>query len=114
MLDFGRLGRREVQGCFDGGSMTSDGGVVLLFAADRKFGLTGAAARRIADPRNPLLITHGVRDVLRKRVYGLARAACSHLRRRSLFAQAWIQLCNRLRRVSGFLALVIRCRTRWR
>ena len=48
MLDFGRLGRREVQGCIDGGSMTSDGGVVLLFAADRKFGLTGQ--RRAASP----------------------------------------------------------------
>ncbi len=72
VVDFGRVGRREVQGCFDGGSMTSDGGVMLLSAADRKLGLTAAAARCIADPRNPLLITHAVRDMLRQRVYGLA------------------------------------------
>ena len=26
-IDFGRVGRRVVEGCFDGGSMTSDGGV---------------------------------------------------------------------------------------
>lgn len=71
-IDFGRLGRREVQGCFDGGSMTSDGGVMLLSAADRKLGLTAAAARCIADPRNPLLIKHQVRDMVRQRVYGLA------------------------------------------
>jgi hypothetical protein len=32
-----------------------------------------AAARCIADPRNPLLITHAVRDMLRQRVYGLAQ-----------------------------------------
>ena len=71
-MDFGRLGRRVVQGCFDGGSMTSDGGVMLLGQVDRKLGLMDAAARCIADPRNPLLITHDVRDMLRQRVYGLA------------------------------------------
>ena len=71
-IEFGRLGRRVVQGRFDGGSMTSDGGVMLLGATDRKLGLMQAAADCIADPRNPLLIKHGVRDMLRQRVYGLA------------------------------------------
>ncbi|MEI6804871.1 MAG: IS1380 family transposase, partial [Burkholderiales bacterium] len=47
-------------------------GVMLLAATDRKLGLIDAAARCIADPRNPLLITHDVRDMLRQRVYGLA------------------------------------------
>lgn len=55
-LDFGRLGRRVVEGRFDGGSMTSDGGVMLLGQVDRKLGLMDAAARCIADPRSPLLI----------------------------------------------------------
>ena len=72
VIDFGRMGRRVVQGRFDGGSMTSDGGVMLLGATDRKLGLIEAAARCIADPRSPLLITHQVRDMLRQRVYGLA------------------------------------------
>ena len=71
-LDFGRLGRRVVEGRFDGGSMSGDGGVMLLGQVDRKLGLMDAAARCIADPRSPLLITHGVRDMLRQRVYGLA------------------------------------------
>ena len=52
--------------------MTSDGGVMLLGATDRKLGLMEAAARCIADPRSPLLIKHGVADMLRQRVYGLA------------------------------------------
>ncbi len=52
--------------------MTSDGGVMLLGATDRKLGLIEAAARCIADPRSPLLITHQVRDMLRQRVFGLA------------------------------------------
>ena len=72
VIDFGRLGRRVVEGRFDGGSMTSDGGVMLLSAVDRKLGLIEAASHCIADPRNPLLITHAVRDMMRQRVYGLA------------------------------------------
>lgn len=72
-IEFGRLGRRAVEGRFDGGSMTSDGGVMLLGEVDRKLGLLEAAARCIADPRNPLLIKHQVRDMLRQRVYGLAQ-----------------------------------------
>ncbi|HPL80720.1 MAG: Transposase DDE domain protein [Alphaproteobacteria bacterium ADurb.BinA280] len=71
-IEFGRLGRRVVEGRFDGGSMTSDGGVMLLSEVDRKIGLMQAASRCIADPRSPLLIKHGVRDMLRQRVYGLA------------------------------------------
>ena len=71
-IDFGRVGRRVVEGCFDGGSMTSDGGVMLLGATDRKLGLLDAAAHCVPDPRNPLLIKHAVRDMLRQRVYGLA------------------------------------------
>lgn len=71
-MDFGRLGRRVIEGRFDGGSMTSDGGVMLLGEVDRKLGLLDAAARCIADPRRPLLIKHAVRDMLRQRVYGLA------------------------------------------
>lgn len=72
MIDFGRLGRRVVEGRFDGGSMSSDAGVMLLSAVDRKLGLIDAASGCIADPRNPLLIKHAVRDMLRQRVYGLA------------------------------------------
>jgi hypothetical protein len=71
-IEFGRLGRRIIEGRFDGGSMTSDAGVMLLGATDRKLGLINAAARCISDPRNPLLIKHDVVDMLRQRVYGLA------------------------------------------
>ena len=71
-VEFSKLGRRVVEGRFDGGSMTSDGGVMFLSETDRKLVLTQAAARCIPDPRSPLRITHAVRDMLRQRVYGLA------------------------------------------
>jgi hypothetical protein len=72
-IEFGRIGRRVVEGRFDGGSMTSDGGLMLVGAVDRKLGLMDAAAHCVADPRNPLLITHAVRDMLRQRVYALVQ-----------------------------------------
>jgi hypothetical protein len=53
--------------------MTSDGGVMLLGEVDRKLGLMDAAARCIADPRDPALIKHRVVDMLRQRVYALAQ-----------------------------------------
>ena len=72
-LEFGHLGRRVIEGRFDGGNMTSDGGVMLLAALDQRLGLTDAAARSIADPREPSSITHSIRDMLRQRVYGLVQ-----------------------------------------
>jgi Transposase DDE domain group 1 len=71
-IEFCRLGRRVVEGQFDGTSMTSDAGVMLLGATDRKLGLMQAAGKCIADPRSPLLITHSVAELMRQRVYGLA------------------------------------------
>ena len=72
-LEMGRLGRRVIEGRFDGGNMTSDAGVMLLAALDRRLGLIDAAADCIADPRDPDAITHSVRDMLRQRVYGLVQ-----------------------------------------
>jgi hypothetical protein len=72
-LEFGHLGRRAIEGRFDGGSMTDDGGVMLLAALDKRIGLTDAAARAITDPREPTAITHSIRDMFRQRVYGLVQ-----------------------------------------
>jgi hypothetical protein len=45
-IDFAHLGRRVVEGRFDGGSMTSDAGVMLLGTTDRKLGLMNASPSR--------------------------------------------------------------------
>ena len=45
-VEFSNFGRRVVQGRFDGGSMTSDAGVMLLGATDRKLGLMNASPSR--------------------------------------------------------------------
>ncbi len=67
-IEFGRLGRRVVEGRSDGGGTPSDARVMLLSEVDRKLGLFQEASRCIADPRRPLLINHGVRNMLRQRV----------------------------------------------
>ena len=62
---FPAVSRKKVTAAFDGGRITSDGGIMLLAAAERRLGLANRLARLIADPRNPLLVTHSVADILR-------------------------------------------------
>src|ERR1022692_693245 len=72
---FPAVARKKITAAFDGGRITSDGGVMLLAAAERRMGIAQRLAALIADPRNPLLITHSVADILRARVLAIA---CGH------------------------------------
>ncbi len=45
---------------------------MLLGAAERRIGLADRLARLIADPRNPLFVTHSVADILRARMLAIA------------------------------------------
>jgi len=69
---FPAVGRKKLTAAFDGGRLTSDGGVMLLAAAERRIGIAQRLASLIADPRNPLLITHSVEDILRARMLAIA------------------------------------------
>jgi hypothetical protein len=69
---FPAVGRKKVTAAFDGGRITSDGGVMLLAAAERRLGVADRLAALIADPRNPLLVTHSVADILRARILAIA------------------------------------------
>ena len=69
---FPAVGRKKVAAAFDGGRLTSDGGVMLLSAAERRIGIAQRLAGLIADPRNPLLVTHSVVDILRARMLAIA------------------------------------------
>lgn len=70
---FPAVGREKVAAAFDGGRITSDGGVMLLAAAERRLGIADRLARLIADARNPLFVTHSVADILRARMLAIAR-----------------------------------------
>ena len=71
-LAFGTSGGRKLVGAFDGGAITSNGGAVLLGAADRVIGLCDRLADAFRDLRQADSITHTVADLLRQRIFGLA------------------------------------------
>ena len=66
------IGRKKVVAAFDGGRITSDGGVMLLSAVERQLGIADTLARLISDPRNPAFVTHSVSDILRARMLAIA------------------------------------------
>jgi len=57
---------------FDGGRLTTDGGVMLLATAERRPGIADKLAAMICDPRDPNLVTHSVADILRARILAIA------------------------------------------
>jgi hypothetical protein len=63
---------RRVVAEFDGVEMTTDGGALLLRAADRKIGLLKRVARCFTDARDPERVEHGLSEMLAQRIYGLA------------------------------------------
>jgi hypothetical protein len=69
---FPAVGRKKLTAAFDGGRLTSDGGVMLLAAAERRIGIAELVAALIADLRDPLLVTHSVADILRARMLAIA------------------------------------------
>lgn len=70
-MGFGRLGRCEIEANFEGGALSSDGGLMLLRQVDQRTGLSKAVAAVLHDPRDPDLITHELRDLVAQRLYGL-------------------------------------------
>src|SRR6201987_1963441 len=64
--------RKKLTAAFDGGRLTSDGGVLLLSGADRQLGLCGALASVIPDHREPWRVTHRLADILRARTFAIA------------------------------------------
>lgn len=70
-MSFGRVGRRVIEADFSGGAISSDGGLMLLRQIDRKLGLSCSAAAVLHDKREASRITHGMRELLAQRLYGL-------------------------------------------
>jgi hypothetical protein len=71
-MDFGSSGGRKLVGAFDGGAITSNGGVVLLAAADKTLHFFDRLATCFTDHRNAERIEHGLADLLRQRIFGQA------------------------------------------
>ena len=73
-LSFGlpSVGRKKMSAAFDGGRISSDGGVLLLAQAERRLGLADRLAGLIADPRDGARIVHPLAGILRARILAIA------------------------------------------
>jgi DDE family transposase len=71
-LLFPDLCDRPLTAHFDLPNASSDGGAVLLKAADRRLGLIPRLAAALVDERQQGKVRHGFADLLGQRVYGLA------------------------------------------
>ncbi|MDB6064381.1 MAG: transposase family protein [Pedosphaera sp.] len=71
-LLFQDLGSRQVVADFSGGTLSSDGGVLLLRQVDAHLGLTRSLAQCFSDARQQVYVDHSVQQLLAQRLYGLA------------------------------------------
>ena len=71
-LEFHPLGRREIVGRFDGGTISSDAGGLLLRECERATRIVRQFARCFTDHRDPEQIEHSVEELVAQRVYALA------------------------------------------
>jgi Transposase DDE domain group 1 len=72
VFGFAPVEGHKVVAAFDGGTMTSDAGALLLGAADRAIGMVDRLARCFADARSPQLIEHEVGTLIGQRVFAIA------------------------------------------
>ena len=70
-LSFQDLGPRQVVARFDGGTVTSDAGGLLLRELEAKFRFIEQFARCFTDHRDPDRTEHSLPELLKQRIYGL-------------------------------------------
>ena len=64
--------QKKITAAFDGGRITSDGGVMLLAQAERRLGIADHLARVIPDERDADRVIHPLPDILRARIFAIA------------------------------------------
>jgi hypothetical protein len=65
-------GKREIVARFDGGTISSDGGALLLRQTDKRLDLMARLAECFLDGRKQALVEHSIAEMLSQRIYGLA------------------------------------------
>ena len=103
-FSFPAVHAKKITAAFDGGRLTSNGGVMLLAMAERRLGLAEKLARVFPDRRDPTRIVHSLADMFRARLFAICCGYedaddLDHLRCDPAFAH----LRRRVRRI----------RTRW-
>ncbi|CCQ73274.1 protein of unknown function [Magnetospira sp. QH-2] len=66
------VGGKEIHARFDGGRLSSDGGVLVLREIERDLGLADLLASHLPDTRDPGSVIHGFDDMIRARMFAIA------------------------------------------
>lgn len=72
VLAFARISGKKVEADFDGGTTTSDGGVLLLRKLESKIGIVDRMVEALWDRRHQSYIDHSYTDLIRQRVFQIA------------------------------------------
>ena len=68
-LPFASLSSKKVVADFDGGTQSSDGGLLFLREVERGVGVIGRLACALRDRRHPSYVDHSPEDLLRQRIF---------------------------------------------
>jgi len=71
-FSFPAVSRKKITAAFDGGKLTSDGGVMLLAMADRRLGVAAKLSHVFPERRAPGRIVHSLADMIRARIFAIA------------------------------------------
>jgi Transposase DDE domain group 1 len=71
-FSFPAIRGKKVTAAFDGGRLSSDGGVMLLCEAERRLGIAARLAGLFADDRDGTRVIHRVSDMIRARIFAIA------------------------------------------
>ncbi len=71
-MEFASVEDRAVVAAFDGGTITSDAGALLLGSTDRAIGLVERFSGCFADQRRADLVEHDIATLVMQRVFGIA------------------------------------------
>ncbi len=66
------VAHKPLEARFDGGQMSSDGGVLLLREVEQRLGVAGRLAGCLIDPRDPTCVTHRLDEIIRFRLLMIA------------------------------------------
>src|SRR6188508_2564323 len=66
------VSRKKVVVTFDGGELSSDGGLLVLREVEQRLGVADRLAACIVDPRAPDQITHSLADIIGFRLLMIA------------------------------------------
>jgi Transposase DDE domain group 1 len=71
-FDLPAVRRKKLTAGFDGGRLSSDGGLLLLREAERRLGIADRLAGAIRDRRDPSRVDHKLPELLKTRMFAIA------------------------------------------